>query len=62
MYDIFSLPDFNRSIRIHGAVADVLIEGGDLNLSRKGILPAKDQIAAPATSAEKQHSFYSMLE
>ncbi|MEI6070592.1 MAG: glycosyl hydrolase family 28-related protein [Verrucomicrobiae bacterium] len=29
--------DNNSSIRIHGAVADVLIEGCDLNLSRKGI-------------------------
>ena len=31
------LVDNNSSIRIHGAVADVLIEGCDLNLSRKGI-------------------------
>ncbi len=29
--------DNNSSIRIHGAVADVLIEGCDLNRSRKGI-------------------------
>jgi len=29
--------DNNSSIRIHGAVADVLIEGCDLNLSHKGI-------------------------
>ncbi|MFA6293200.1 MAG: glycosyl hydrolase family 28-related protein [Victivallales bacterium] len=29
--------DNNSSIRIHGAVADVLIEGCNLNLSRKGI-------------------------
>ena len=29
--------DNNSSIRIHGSVADVLIEGCDLNLSRKGI-------------------------